>query len=228
MGPLFSLAAHELRTPVSVVAGYLRMLQQDAATLDPRHRRIVDEAVKSCERLTALIAELSDIGKLDSGLVPPGQERFDVLPTVAEAVDAARGAPHDHVQVSVTGDRAGAFITGDRLRLRTALTTIVRAVLREDTSGTVVVDCRTIVPPGPASTDRVVQVVVASGSEAATAASAPRALLDEGRGGLGLGVPIARRVIDIHGGTVWSPASTQGTAIRGAIVIALPCRPDGG
>ena len=66
--PLLSLAVHEFRTPASVVGGYLRMLQKDQdPPMSERQRQMIEEAEKSCARLVAIVAELSDIGKLDSG-----------------------------------------------------------------------------------------------------------------------------------------------------------------
>ena len=60
---LLSLAVHEFRTPASVVGGYLRMLLRDAdQPLTDRQRKMIEEAEKSCARLVALIAEMSDIG----------------------------------------------------------------------------------------------------------------------------------------------------------------------
>ena len=72
---LLSLAVHEFRTPASVVGGYLRMLQRDAdAPLSERQRRMIDEAERSCQRLVALIAELSEIQKLDADLIELAQQ----------------------------------------------------------------------------------------------------------------------------------------------------------
>src|SRR5216117_2519445 len=82
--PLLSLAVHEFRTPASVVGGYLRMLQRDGDGLSDRHRKMIDEAEKSCARLVGLIAELSDIGKIDSGLLTLNRERLDVFSLVSE------------------------------------------------------------------------------------------------------------------------------------------------
>ena len=65
---LLSLAVHEFRTPASVVGGYLRMLQRDSESFTDRQRKMIDEAEKSCARLVALIAELSDVSKLDAGI----------------------------------------------------------------------------------------------------------------------------------------------------------------
>src|SRR6202022_3511782 len=77
---LLSLAVHEFRTPASVVGGYLRMLQKDQdPPVSERQRRMIDEAEKSCARLVAIVAELSDIGKLDSGVVKLGQQPLDLF-----------------------------------------------------------------------------------------------------------------------------------------------------
>src|SRR5580765_4675003 len=82
---LLSLAVHEFRTPASVVGGYLRMLQRDSdAPLSERQRRMIDEAERSCQRLVALIAELSEIQKLDSELIELAQQAFDAFPAMAE------------------------------------------------------------------------------------------------------------------------------------------------
>ena len=62
---LLSLAVHEFRTPVTVVAGYLRMLAKaQAGPLAERQLALILEAEKSCARLTALVAELSDLASL--------------------------------------------------------------------------------------------------------------------------------------------------------------------
>ena len=78
---LLSLAVHEFRTPASVVGGYLRMLQRDTdAPLSERQRRMIDEAERSCQRLVALIGELSEIQKLDADLIQSGRAGFRRVP----------------------------------------------------------------------------------------------------------------------------------------------------
>ena len=85
---LLSLAVHEFRTPASVVGGYLRMLQKDTdPPLTERQRKMIDEAEKSCARLVAIVAELSDIGKLDSGAVKLAQQPFDLFTLVEEVAE---------------------------------------------------------------------------------------------------------------------------------------------
>ncbi len=86
---LLSLAVHELRTPASVVGGYLRMLQRDTtAPLSERQRKMVDEAAKSYRRMVALIDELSEISKLDTGTAAVHEESFDLFGLVQEVADS--------------------------------------------------------------------------------------------------------------------------------------------
>ena len=54
---VLSLAVHEFRTPMTVVAGYIRMLLKDrAGPLTEPQRRLLEEAEKSCGRLSALLS----------------------------------------------------------------------------------------------------------------------------------------------------------------------------
>jgi signal transduction histidine kinase len=217
---LISLAVHEFRTPASVVGGYLRMLQRDSEPLSDRQRKMIDEAAKSCARLVELISELSDVSKLDSGLLPLGAQRFDLFRLVYEVADGVHEADDREVRLRPVGLSDGASINGDAARLRNAFHAVFRSVLREKVAAcTVVVDCRIDNRRGSQSG---VVVVTDEGNEQA-AYDAPRAPFDEKRGGLGLALAIARRVVEAHGGNLWSPAQAgQPTGDRGAAIIAVP------
>src|SRR5712691_8904291 len=90
---LLSLAVHEFRTPAGVVSGYLRMLQRDEATpLNDRHRKMVDEAEKSCARLVALVAEMSEVSKLDAGVTMLAMDPLDVFVVVQEVAEGVHEA----------------------------------------------------------------------------------------------------------------------------------------
>jgi signal transduction histidine kinase len=66
-----SLAVHELRTPVTVVSGYLRMLlREQGGPLTDKQRKMLEEAERSCGRIGALVSEMSELGKLHGGEYP--------------------------------------------------------------------------------------------------------------------------------------------------------------
>lgn len=215
--PLISLAVHEFRTPASVVGGYLRMLQRDT-DLNERQRKMIDEAEKSCARLVAIVAELSDIGKLDAGTIALARQPLDFFALTREVAELVHEGREREVQLVVRGGEAVATIVGDAARLRHAVDAIFRAILREKPGPTTVVaDHRLEVRDGRRSA----VLVVAEENNVVEAYEAAPGVFDDRRGGLGLALPLARRVIAGHGGEIWSPAAPEALS-RGSIVLRIP------
>jgi signal transduction histidine kinase len=226
--PLLSLAVHEFRTPASVVGGYLRMLQKDQdPPMSDRQRRMIDEAEKSCARLVAIVAELSDIGKLDSGIVKLGQQPVELFSLVEKVAELVHEAKERDVQLKLMGPSEQANITGDAGRLHTAFDAIFRAILREKPGPTTVVAERRFDTRDGQST---ALLIVADEGRVQEAYEREPAAFDDKRGGMGLALPLARRVIEGHGGRIWSPANTSGNAdapdplARGSVIISFPVR----
>jgi signal transduction histidine kinase len=231
---LLSLAVHEFRTPASVVGGYLRMLQRDTeAPLSDRQRKMIEEAEKSCARLVAIVAELSDVAKLDAGVVTLGREPLDAFSLVAQVAELVHEAKDRDVRLEVRGTAEGATLAGDTGRLRSAFDAIFRAIVREKPGQcTVVAERRIETIDGRRSA----VVIVAEETSVQTAYDREAGPFDEKRGGMGLALPLARRVIEGHGGRLWSPAAsrpadtddTEGSRAgddplaRGSAIISLP------
>jgi len=211
---LLSLAVHELRTPASVVGGYLRMLQRDSdPPLADRQRRMIDEADKSCARLVALIAELSEVSRLDSGVTTLVREPVDLFLLVEDVANGVHESSERGVKLEVRGEASGAPLAGDSARLLAAFDAVFRAILREQPAAcTVIVDRRR-------SDANSAVIVVAPNDRVQAAYESTPGPFDEKRGGLGLALPIARRVIERHDGRIWSP---RGVEDRRAAVISLP------
>ena len=218
---LLSLAVHEFRTPVSVVAGYLRLLQRDGGDpLTDQQRKMMTEAEKSCARIVTLIAELSDVSKLDSGMIKLASQPIDVFTLVGEVAEHVHEAGEREVRLELRGDDSGAPATGDHVRLRAAFDAIFRAILREKAGpATVVAERRRLTRDGRPSA----VIVVADAPDVQAVYDSPPDAFDEKRGGLGLALPLARRVIEGHGGSLRAPAPSAGEdRARGSVVITLP------
>ena len=218
---LLSLAAHEFRTPASVVGGYLRMLQKDADPLSERQRKMIDEAAKSCARLVAIVAELSDIAKLDNNTAPSKPETFDLFSELEDVAANVQEGNDREVRLQLGGMPAGASISGDRQRLRAAFGVFFRALMREQPGSVTMVAERRLV-----KTDRTTSAIVVIAREPDTQRAYERVAqpFDEFRGGMGLSLPIARRVIERTGGRIWSPTpdGSDDRGLRSAIVVAIP------
>ena len=71
---------------MTVVAGYIRMLLKDrAGPLSDQQRRLLEEAEKSCGRLTALLTEVSDLSNLEAGTAPFNRAPTDLRALLLEA-----------------------------------------------------------------------------------------------------------------------------------------------
>jgi len=216
---LLSLSVHEFRTPISVVAGYLRMVLKDpAGTLDERYRRMLEEAEKSCGRLSALTAEMSDLSALEAGTAAFKKAPVDIGRILTAAIDALPPLPDRKVTVELSASGGPAVVQGDAPRLQSALTSVLQGLRREVvTSDKLIVKERTAPYNGQSASW--IAIADAENIEAVTEAQLEDlTVFDEWRGGCGLSLAVARRVIDRHHGSIWSPA----TGVKTAAVIALP------
>jgi signal transduction histidine kinase len=190
---LVSLAVHELRTPATVIGGYLRLLLKDrAGPLSDDQRRLVEEAEKSCGRIAVLLAELSDLAHLDLGDAPIQHQTIDLAAVLREVVDeAAVGTDIPAVTFRDEGGRAS--FDGDAARLKAAFAAVVRSIQRE-----LPMERGIVVRRLSQSASTIVTVSTAEMADAVAQASDER--FDELRGGMGLALPLARHVIHEHGG----------------------------
>jgi signal transduction histidine kinase len=224
---LLSLAVHELRGPLSIVTGYLRMLPRDIdPTLRDRQQKMIEEIEKSCARLVAIIKEISEVAKLDAGIVTFERRPTDAFALVAEVAGLVHEAEDRDVRFEARGLADGAPLLGDANQLRRAFAAIFQVVAREKPRQcTVVAERRIEEIDGRSSAI----VIVAEEASVQVAYDREPGNLHEERGGIGMALPFARRVIEGHGGRVWAPSPAGGAAnwgtdsiARGSAIISLP------
>lgn len=214
---LLSLAVHELRTPVAVVSGYVRMLLRHfSANLSEQQLKLLQESEKSCGNLANLLSELSELAHFDDGKPALRREPIPVFALLEEVAGGVHEAEDRGVTLEVRGVTPRAVVLGDRDRLATAMRSLLAAALRERVEGVVVAACRVVEPGREAiiaigDSDTVEQLA----RRPATATDA----FDQYRGGMGFRLPIAACIIAAHGGRVSSPEAARG---RLAIVLSLP------
>jgi signal transduction histidine kinase len=200
---LLSLSVHEFRTPMTVVAGYIRMLLKDrAGALTDQQRRLLEEAEKSCGRLTALLAEVSDLANLEGKTATFSRQDLDLAEVLRTAIDQLPELPDRTVHVELQPGEDGARINGDQARLTTAFASIVAALRRE-----LVASDRLFVRERPARDgSRGREILIGDEPTLNALEQHARSLpvFDEWRGGCGLSLAIARRVLDEHRASIWS------------------------
>jgi signal transduction histidine kinase len=208
--------AHELSTPLTPLAGYLKILLSDKlGPLEPQQKKVADSMALAVRRLTRIIDNLSDFASLQAGTAPIVASAVDPDQLVEEAIEEFRPAIREaRLHVEVRPSRGGP-VSADPRKLRQAISNVVgNAVKFSPHGGEVLVEVQRDAGhvriavydqgPGipPADAARVFEPFFHASRARGEDARAP---------GSGLGLPVARRIVEAHGGkiSVESPPHTQ-------------------
>jgi signal transduction histidine kinase len=215
---LLSLTVHEFRSPVTVVAGYLRMLLKErVGPISEQQRHLLEEAEKSCARLSELLVEVSELSQLEAGTATFNRVSVDPRTIVTDVI-ASLPSLRDRA-VTVQLDAKGtASVHGDATRLKTALAAVITALRREVVSSDAL---KVHVEDSVCNGSPAVRITVGEAERIPRLLNlAPNELgaFDEWRGGIGLSLVNARRIIEAHGGTLTAPLDDG----HGVAVVSLP------
>ena len=211
---ILSLLAHELRSPLGVIRGYLGLLNT-ADGLSDLHQQAVKAALKASDRTAELLTQASTLAQLRRGesSIKFGPAPIDTL--VSSALDALK-LPADPMVTLERGTIPSVTIRADAARLRSVFTSLAAAIVRAQTrNGRVVVSGDL----HDRDNTRGVRIRIISESAVSNLNEAP---LDISKGGLGLDLPIADYLIAAHGGHLSELREGDRTA---GVVVWLPLPP---
>jgi signal transduction histidine kinase len=207
LGEISAGIAHEFRNSLATVLGYLRLARR--ATLPPE----AAAAVGSAERESTLLSNAVDGLLAFAKPIHLDVQRFDLLDLAREVTE--RLAPQTGaVDVTVSGEHVE--VDGDPALLARAVENLVRNAIdsvRQHGSGAVRVS--TEAAPEPL-------VRIEDDGAGIDPAAVPRLMLpfqSDRPGGYGLGLPLARKIVLLHGGRLQLTGSPGGGATA---VITLP------
>jgi len=219
-----SSTSHELRTPLNSVLGFTQLLQ--LSDLSQEDRDAVEHILAAGRHLLALINELIDIARIESGEFSLSVEPVAVQPVVQETCQLMAPLAADRsVTVSQSCSWPGLAVNADRQRLRQILVNLVsNAVKYNRPGGTVTITCQaagpsqatvTVADTGPgipaADLKRIFNPFERLGAE--------RTAIE----GTGIGLPLARAFAEAMHGQL-TAASTPGEGATFSII--LPRTPD--
>ncbi|MDI6910834.1 PAS domain S-box protein [Nocardioides sp.] len=214
-----AVTAHELRTPVGVLAGTAEMLAEHAAELDAEERReLLAGMGSSAARLRRLLADLLTASRLQASALELEVETLDVGALVAAAAAAARRA-HPGAEVEATAE-PGLLVEGDRDRLGQAVDNLVANALRHG-SPPVQVSARAA-EADPGTVEIEVRDAGPGVSEEMRERLFGRFATGRSGGGTGLGLYIVRQLARSHDGDAAYRPDGGGGSAGGSFVLTLP------
>lgn len=188
---LVDLAVHELRSPLNVALGSLRMAIR-AAEASPARQSLLERAVRACEQLERTCNEMRDWTRLEAGGGPTAA--VDLMNSLRDAARRAEAAGNGAVRVSVRDTRDRVFVRAMPDRLTDALTAALRSVVRA-------ADADAVIPVKVESVAAGEAVSVEIGSPGLQDDAEPESI--DRIGGLAFSLPLGRSVIEAGGGTMW-------------------------
>jgi signal transduction histidine kinase len=213
---LVANVSHELRTPITALQAGLENLVDGVEPPGPEQLRTM---LRQAERLGRLVAQLLDLSRLESGALPLQRRSFEVRPVLEDAVDESRLHAPD-VEVSVVSE-PGLAADGDPERVHQVLANLLEnAVRHSPAGGRVEVSARAergriaieVCDEGPGIPEEEANRVFERFYRADSARSSSH-------GGAGLGLAIARWIVDLHGGDIRAERRTP-TGCR--MIVLLP------
>lgn len=204
--------AHELRNPIAAARVHAEGM---AEGILPATQSRFDALVGDLGHLSILVNDLQQLAIAEAGQLRYEMAPVDLSALVSrEALHAAESAPAS-LHISANGVHSPVWIEGDDLRLSEVLRNLLSNAIRHTSEGSIVVSVT-------AQTDGRVEVRVADTGEGIPTEDLPYVFerfyrADAARasdtGGAGLGLAIARRIVEDHGGEVFAESEPGGAAV---------------
>jgi signal transduction histidine kinase len=220
-----AVLSHELRTPLNAVLGYTQMLRTGAVPED-RRESALERVERNATTLAGMVAELLDMSRIVTGQLRVEMRTIELRSVVDDAVaTVAPAAQAKGIQIDVEDASPGVVVLADPDRLRQVFWNIMaNAVKFTPREGRVWVTL--------SRTNHSVEICVADTGPGISPDSLARIfepfLQGDQRpvgehGGLGLGLAIARHLVEAHGGTI--RAASGGPGAGSCFTVRLPAGP---
>ncbi len=219
--------SHEMRTPLTSILGWVRLLRLGKANADSQGRPL--EAIERNARLQAqLVDDLLDAQRISAGTMSLTFREVEMGALVEAAVHALRPAANEaklQLQVSRPLDEEYR-VFGDADRLHQIVHSLVANAIKFSTRGGAVQ-----VQLQPSEFELL--LVVRDSGRGIDPAFLPHAFdafrqedgqLSREKGGLGLGLSLVRHVVELHGGSVTADSDGSGTGARFTVTLPLRSR----
>lgn len=199
--------AHELRTPIFSIQGYVDTLLGGAINDPDVNMKFLSNASKSTDRLVRLVDDLDEISKLESGKIPLIQESFNIQELIKDVYDELVFRAKDkHINLTLKkGTERPLFVYADKQKIKQVLVNLVdNAIKYGSENGIVITGCYEV-------DEQHIYIEVSDDGPGIQEEHLPRIFerfyrADRSRaraiGGTGLGLAIVKHIIEAHGQTV--------------------------
>ena len=218
------MVSHELQTPLASIRGSAATLLDDEADLDPAEMRQFHRIIqREASRMRALISDLLDVARIETGTLPVAPGPAELAALVDEARNAFLSAGGgNRLRIELPPDLP--WVLADRRRIVQVLGNLLANAASHSPEDSAI---RVIA----VREDIHVAVSVIDEGRGVAAERLPHLFRkfsrsegeDQGRGlgGSGLGLAICKGIVEAHGGRIWAESDGEGLGARFTFTIPL-------
>jgi signal transduction histidine kinase len=223
-----SMVAHDLKAPVGAVESYLKvMLRGTPGPLTEKQERWLERSIFRLDSMLELISDLLDVSRLETGQVAPEMEMTMLNGVLESCVETVRGlaAPRNiHIEADMVAGLPAFYGSGRRLA-QVINNLVSNAVKYTPEGGTILIRVGL-------EENRLLVVVEDSGS-GIKPETMPKIFDDFFRGdheaeGTGLGLSICKRIVELHGGSIWAESPVPGKDVGTRFSFTIPLNKEAG
>lgn len=198
---MLSDIAHDLRTPITTIRGYAKALNDGLVTSEEKRTEYLDAIENKAERMNDLLTLLFDYVRLGSDRFSLRREKTDVTELLRENAALLYSDVEEHgMEFEIYIPEEKIFLELDRIQFSRVITNLINNVLKHNPAGT------RITLQLYKGEDRILILVKDNGdvipSKIAEHIFEPFVMADtsrESKGGSGLGLSIAKKIVEMHG-----------------------------
>ena len=221
--------SHELRTPLNAIIGFSEvLLQQMFGALNEKQTEYLNDVLSSGRHLLSLINDILDLSKIEAGRMELDIDRFSLVETVQNAITMVRERAGNHgiaLNVDVAPDLD--LIEADPRKVKQVLFNLlsnavkftpdggrVEIAARRGNGDVIVTVTDTGIGIAPEDQERIFEEFQQA-----------RRQSERSREGTGLGLALAKRFIELHGGRIWVVSELgKGSTFTFTLPIAAQAR----
>ena len=220
-----SLVSHELRTPLTSIIGFVSfILDGKAGAINDRQRNSLARVQRQSKRLAALINDLLDISRIESGRIQMDQAPISLLEIVTQRIEEIRPqADEKSIRLALTAPESVPEVFGDEARLGQVFTNLIgNAIKFTPDNGEVTVKVEAdgnllhveVIDTGPGIPPEERQKIFDKFYQLSDISTRQQ-------GGSGLGLSISKSIVEAHGGKLWIDDGNQGKGSNFQFVLPL-------
>ena len=201
---MLSDIAHDLRTPITTIGGYAKALNDGLVTSDEKRTEYLDAIQNKAERMSDLINLLFDYVRLDSENFSLRMENTDVSELLREnAAMLYADVEEKQMEFEIQIPEEPVFLNIDRLQFSRVVVNLINNALKHN-------EAKTTITLEMKQEKNHIQIIIKDNGKMITPLIAdhifePFVVADASRdskGGSGLGLSIAKKIVEMHGGTI--------------------------